>query len=103
MTDAPASPRPSTRSPRLRVDDIAELAPTAATYIGRFEHNGRLDDLSPEGHARRYDAAKATLAALEAAEPVDDVDVVTKADLASTPPASSSNSTTRAITSATST
>ena len=84
MTDAPRIATPIDTIAEAWVDDIAELAPTAATYIGRFEHNGRLDDLSPEGHARRYDAAKATLAALEAAEPVDDVDVVTKADLAST-------------------
>ncbi len=84
MTDAPRIATPIDTIAEAWVDDIAELAPTAATYIGRFEHNGRLDDLSPEGHARRYDAAKATLAALEAAEPVDDVDVVTKADLAAT-------------------
>jgi len=64
------------------VDTLAELVPTLATYIGRFEHNGRFEDLSPEGHERLHAAARATLASLEAAEPVDDVDVVTKADLA---------------------
>ncbi|HYP73791.1 MAG TPA: DUF885 domain-containing protein, partial [Microbacterium sp.] len=64
------------------VDTLAELVPSLATYIGRFEHNGRLEDLSPEGHERVHEAARATLAALEAAEPLDDVDVVTKADLA---------------------
>lgn len=64
------------------VDEVAELLPTIATYIGRFEHNGRLEDLSPEGHEQRYAAAKRTLADLEAAEPIDEVDVVTQADLA---------------------
>ncbi|ALJ20209.1 DUF885 domain-containing protein [Microbacterium sp. No. 7] len=63
------------------VDTIAALSPGLATYIGRSEHNDRLDDLSPEGTARVLEATRATLAALEAAQPVDDVDVVTKADL----------------------
>lgn len=85
MTDAQPSPRTPTAIDQIAeawVDDIAEMLPTVATYIGRFEHNGRLEDLSPAGHEARYRAAQATLAALEAAEPVDEVDVVTKADLA---------------------
>lgn len=63
------------------VDTVAELSPGLATYIGRFEHNSRLDDLSPSGHDRRYAEAKAALVALESATPVDEVDVVTQADL----------------------
>ncbi|MFT4051787.1 MAG: DUF885 domain-containing protein [Microbacterium sp.] len=63
------------------VDTVAELSPTTATYIGRSEFNDRFDDLSPEGEERRLAAAKETLAALTVAEPADDVDVVTKADL----------------------
>ncbi|MCR2785718.1 MULTISPECIES: DUF885 domain-containing protein [unclassified Microbacterium] len=63
------------------VDTAAELSPILATYIGRTEHNGRFDDLSPAGVARAAEAARTTLAALEAAEPVDDVDRVTKEDL----------------------
>ena len=85
MTDAQSTPRTPTAIDQIAeawVDDIAEMLPTVATYIGRFEHNGRLEDLSPAGHEARYRAAQATLAALEAAEPVDEVDVVTKADLA---------------------
>ena len=85
MTDAQPTPRTPTPIDAIAegwVDEVAELVPTVATYIGRFEHNGRLEDLSPAGHDARYRATQATLAALEAAEPVDEVDVVTKADLA---------------------
>ena len=85
MTDAHSTPRTPTAIDQIAeawVDDVAEMLPTVATYIGRFEHNGRLEDLSPAGHEARNRAAQATLAALEAAEPVDEVDVVTKADLA---------------------
>ena len=85
MTDAQSTPRTPTAIDQIAeawVDDVAEMLPTVATYIGRFEHNGRLEDLSPAGHEARNRAAQATLAALEAAEPVDEVDVVTKADLA---------------------
>lgn len=82
MTDAQRTPTPIDAIADGWVDTAAELSPGLATYIGRFEYNDRLDDLSPEGAARGYQAAKATLSALEAAEPVDHVDVVTKADLA---------------------
>jgi len=84
MTDAQPSLRTPTAIDRIAeawVDDVAVLLPTVATYIGRFEHNGRLEDLSPAGHEARNRAAQDTLAALQAAEPVDEVDVVTKADL----------------------
>lgn len=63
------------------VDTLVELSPVLATYIGRNEANGRLDDLSPAGHERAVDAARAALAELDALAPVDDIDAVTKADL----------------------
>jgi uncharacterized protein (DUF885 family) len=63
------------------VDVVAELSPTTATYIGRFEFNDRFGDYSPEGAERYADAARHTLAQLDAAAPVDDIDAVTKADL----------------------
>ncbi|WP_243227848.1 DUF885 domain-containing protein [Microbacterium sp. CIAB417] len=63
------------------VDTVAELSPTTATYIGRFEFNDRFGDYSPEGAERYAEAARRTLADLDAAEPVDDIDAVTKADL----------------------
>ncbi|GAA1653684.1 DUF885 domain-containing protein [Microbacterium flavum] len=81
MTDEQRTPTQIDRIAEEWVDTIADLAPSLATYIGRSEHNRRLDDLSPSGHLARRDAARATLAALEGAEPVDEVDAVTKADL----------------------
>jgi uncharacterized protein (DUF885 family) len=81
MTDAQRTPTQIDTIADAWVDTAAELSPGLATYIGRFEYNDRLDDLSPEGHVRAYEAARSALAALDAAEPVDEVDVVTKADL----------------------
>ncbi|MFI8594246.1 DUF885 domain-containing protein [Microbacterium sp. NPDC078428] len=63
------------------VDTLADLSPILATYIGRFEHNGRFDDFSPEGAEKYAAAARATLTALEAADAVDEIDRVTKDDL----------------------
>ncbi len=63
------------------VDTAAAIDPTLATYIGRAEHNGRFGDYSPQGIDRAADAARRTLAELDHAVPVDDVDAVTKADL----------------------
>jgi len=63
------------------VDRVVELSPIAATYIGRSEANDRFDDFSLAGHERAQEAARRTLAALDAATPSDDVDRVTQADL----------------------
>jgi uncharacterized protein (DUF885 family) len=82
MTDAQRTPTAIDRIAEDWVDTAAELSPGTATYIGRFEHNTRLDDLSPEGTERARAATAAALAALEAAEPADHVDAVTRADLA---------------------
>ncbi len=81
MTDAQRTSTPIDAIADRWVDAVAELEPSLATYIGRFEFNDRLDDLSPEGAERRVEAARGTLGELRAAETVDEVDVVTKADL----------------------
>lgn len=65
------------------VDTLVELDPSTATYIGRVEQDHRLPDYSPEGHAARVEAVRATLTALRGAAPVDDVDRITVADLGS--------------------
>ncbi|MFC4139407.1 MULTISPECIES: DUF885 domain-containing protein [unclassified Microbacterium] len=65
------------------VDELVDLSPVLATYIGRNEANGRLDDLSPEGHEKSVEATRRTLAALQKLDPVDHIDEVTKADLSS--------------------
>ncbi|MCR2827782.1 DUF885 domain-containing protein [Microbacterium sp. zg.Y909] len=81
MTD---TSRPTTRIDEIAdawVDTLAELSPMLATYIGRTEYNDRFDDLSPTGTERAAQAARSTLAELETADTVDEIDVVTKADL----------------------
>jgi len=81
MTDAPRTPTPVDTIADEWVDTLAELAPTLATYIGRNEHNDRFGDYSPEGAEHLAEVARNTLAALEAAEPLDEIDRVTQEDL----------------------
>ena len=82
MTE-PRTPTEIDKIAETWVDTLAELEPTIATYIGRSEYNDRFGDYSPEGVERVLDAARKTLAELEAATPIDDVDQVTKDDLSS--------------------
>ena len=65
------------------VDALVELDPATATYIGRTDQDHRLPDYSPEGHAARIDAVRVALSALRDANPADDVDRITVADLGS--------------------
>ena len=61
------------------VDTVSRLDPMLAVYIGR--ESAGLPDLSPEGHDELVREAASVRAALAAAEPVDQVDRVTAADL----------------------
>ncbi|MFF2369419.1 DUF885 domain-containing protein [Agromyces sp. NPDC058110] len=63
------------------VDTIVDLSPTLGTYIGRKESDARFGDLSPEGLEQVLYAKRRTIARLDAAAIVDDVDAVTLADL----------------------
>jgi uncharacterized protein (DUF885 family) len=83
MTDASRTPTPIDTIADAWVDTLAELDPSLATYIGRTEFNDRFGDYSPAGRARLAEEARRTVAALEAAEPVDDVDTITQKDLLS--------------------
>lgn len=65
------------------VDTLVDLNPAVGTYIGRPSADDRLADYSPEGHGRVVHETREALAALRAAEPVDDVDRITIADLGS--------------------
>lgn len=73
------------RRPQTDVDRIAEahldaevaLSPISATHLGLPGHDGELDDLSPEGFAAHSRLRRETLAALDRAATVDDVDRVT--------------------------
>lgn len=86
MTDATTTPTPRTPTPvdavaERWVDTLCELDPTTATWIGREGRTGDYGDYSPDGHARRIEAVRATLAELRSTTPVDDVDRVTRDDL----------------------
>jgi len=80
MTDHPT--RPSTPIDAIAdayVTTTARLDPLGATAMGLPGYDHLMTDLSPAGWAARADAARATLAELAEAEPVDDVDRVTVA------------------------
>ncbi|MDZ8172702.1 DUF885 domain-containing protein [Microbacterium xanthum] len=81
MTTPERTPTPIDTIAEAWVDTVAEIDPMVATYIGRFEHNDRFADYSPEGLAAGAEAARGTLARLRATEPVDAIDAVTKEDL----------------------
>ncbi len=81
MTSAPRTPSAIDKVADEWVDTIAVLAPTLGTYIGRDEVNDRFGDLSPEGHEQIASATRSTLSKLQALDPVDAIDEVTKTDL----------------------
>jgi len=81
MTDASRTPTPVDAIADAWVDTLAELDPSLATYIGRFEHNERFGDFSPAGREQLAAEARKTVSALTAVEPVDAIDAVTKLDL----------------------
>ncbi|MGC3995411.1 MAG: DUF885 domain-containing protein [Propionicimonas sp.] len=56
---------------------LAELDPLEATGMGIPGHDHQMTDHSPSGYAERADLDRATLAALAAAAPLDEVDRVT--------------------------
>ncbi|MHC9044031.1 DUF885 domain-containing protein [Microbacterium saperdae] len=83
MTSAPRTPSAIDKVADEWVDTIAVLAPTLGTYIGRSEANDRFGDLSPAGHDEIAAATRRTLQQLDALEPSDAIDEVTKTDLSS--------------------
>ncbi|MDF1488137.1 DUF885 domain-containing protein [Tessaracoccus caeni] len=77
MTDA----RPATALDAIAdsyTEELARLSPIQATDMGIPGHDHRLDDFSPDGHAARTELARRTLAAVEAAPIVDEVDRITQ-------------------------
>ncbi len=59
------------------VDTSAELSPSFATYIGRDIGKDKIDDASPEAHARYVGEMRKVLVELDGAKPADKVDEVT--------------------------
>jgi uncharacterized protein (DUF885 family) len=90
MTSNDSSPAVRTPTPidaiaEKWVETLSDLVPTLATYIGVDRGKlGEWEDFSPAGHDAMADAARAVIAELTPAQPVDDVDSVTKDDLLST-------------------
>jgi len=82
MTESERTPTPVDTIAEAWVDDLAELYPTIATYIGRDEYNDRYGDLSPAGADAGAARARQRLSELNAATPIDAIDEVTKMDLA---------------------
>ncbi|MDQ1545387.1 MAG: hypothetical protein QOH69_291 [Actinomycetota bacterium] len=84
-TSSARTPTPIDAIAEKWVETLADLAPTLATYIGLDRGKlGEWEDFSPAGHAANADAAKAVIAELTPAVPVDAVDSVTKDDLLGT-------------------
>ncbi|GAA1250843.1 DUF885 domain-containing protein [Janibacter melonis] len=80
MTSPTDTPRQRTEIDRIAEDYLdasVELSPLEATYLGVPGREDALDDLSPAGLAAHSELRRRTLAELEAATPVDDVDRVT--------------------------
>jgi uncharacterized protein (DUF885 family) len=60
------------------VEKSARLSPMASTYLGITDLNDQLDDFSIAGRAVEADLTRATLAELNALEPIDEIDRVAK-------------------------
>jgi uncharacterized protein (DUF885 family) len=65
------------------VAKLAELSPSFATYAGFAGGEDKLDDASPAASKHYYELEKEMLAKVEALEPVDKIDEVTKDALTS--------------------
>lgn len=86
MTTHPNPPAAPARATTL-IDQVADahvtryaaLDPIAATSMGVAGHDHEMTDYSPDGHAARADAARSTLASLDALTPADETDVLTLA------------------------
>jgi uncharacterized protein (DUF885 family) len=65
------------------LETLTEFSPSLATYIGYPGQESKLDDHSPEAHAALDQARRSVSSQLAGLEPTDEVDRVTKDDLAS--------------------
>jgi uncharacterized protein (DUF885 family) len=82
MTDAEKrEPTPVDTIAEEWVDTQLELHPEYHVYLGRPGREGEYGDYSPAGAEEAAAKVKQALARIEAAEPVDDIDRITKMDL----------------------
>ncbi|MDN4615424.1 DUF885 domain-containing protein [Leifsonia sp. F6_8S_P_1B] len=83
MTDAEKrEPTPVDTIAEEWVDTQLELHPEYHVYLGRPGREGEYGDYSPAGAEEAVAKVKEALAKIEAAEPVDEIDRITKMDLA---------------------
>lgn len=75
------TPTPVDRLAEAWMDTLLELSPELHVELGRPGREGQYSDLSPDGHAGRAAAARSMVASARAAEPSDEVDEVTRAEL----------------------
>ncbi len=66
------------------LDEMVEHEPELRVHLGRDGDQAAHADRSPDGHVAMTDAARATLRLVEAAEPADAVDEVTRSELVRT-------------------
>ncbi|WP_270886402.1 DUF885 domain-containing protein [Pedococcus sp. 5OH_020] len=80
MTQTSSPPRPATEIDRIADEHLAAfvaLSPITATYLGIPGYEELLDDFSPAGHEAHAILRRDTLARLDSATPVDEIDRVT--------------------------
>lgn len=83
MTDS-RNPSPIDAVAETFVDRLVEQLPSIGTYIGRNTDSIEIGDYSPNGHNALAELARSTKAQLDAEQPVDKIDEVTKKDLGDT-------------------
>lgn len=81
MTTTQRTPTAIDRLAEEHLDATARISPLTATYLGVDGDHDEIDDLGIEGITRSVELDRTTLSALDALEPVDDVDRVTAAAL----------------------
>ena len=80
MTDAERTPTEIDRIAERWLDTELDLYPENRVYIGRPGREGEYGDLSPAGHESAAAATRTALAEMQAAEPADEADTITKLD-----------------------
>ncbi len=83
MTDAARESTPIDAIAEGWVQTLIDLNPDVAVWIGTEGRLGEYADLSPAGHDAQIAAARSVIGSLRGAEPLDEVDRVTRADLLS--------------------
>src|SRR5215210_2550746 len=82
MADStPRRPTPIDTLAEEWLDTMLELEPELHVHLGRPGRESDYADRSPDGAATAVEAAKAMLARVRTAAPLDEVDTVTQAEL----------------------